>query len=131
MIRKILFLDDNRNPHGDGRVYLPPIKEGEEDYVIWVKSHKQFVDWIEKNGLPDHICFDHDLALEHYHDDMYKGAIAYNMHYMVFKEKTGREAAMWLIEHCSRNKLKIPAWTVHSMNPVGRDNIKTLLQLFS
>ena len=42
-----LFLDDIRKP--------PDV-----DWFI-VRNYNQFIDWIDKNGLPDIISFDHDL----------------------------------------------------------------------
>ena len=129
-MKVILFLDDYRDPFADGRVHLPVKEEGDES-VAWVKTFQQFKSWIEQNGLPDHICFDHDLHKEHYHKDMYKGMVAYNKHYQNFKHKTGRDAAMWLIQYCQANKKPIPKWTVHSSNPVGKENIKMLLKAFT
>ncbi len=45
---KRLFLDDIRQPPGDG----------------WhlVRSHDEFVRWVMENGVPDEVSFDHDLG---------------------------------------------------------------------
>ena len=54
-MKKLLWLDDFRNP---------------VDYVVgdydisWVKKYEQFCTFINENGLPDIICFDHDLGEE-------------------------------------------------------------------
>jgi hypothetical protein len=93
---KKLYLDDIRNPTTDG----------------WkiVRSYNDFVKWIETNGIPDLISFDHDLGET--------------------DEKTGYDCAKWLCEYCWDNGLPIPEYNVHSANPVGRDNILHLLKNF-
>jgi hypothetical protein len=104
-----LFLDDERQPNA----FLNDVRA----WVI-VRSYNQFVETIRKQGLPNFISFDHDLADEHYvqHTD-----------YQKFKEKTGYECAKWLIEHCMTTNQPLPEWQVHSMNPVGRININMIL----
>lgn len=88
-----------------------------EEWII-VRNYQQFVDWILANGLPDIISFDHDLADEHY---------AYSGSYETFKEKTGYDAAKWLVDFCMYEHLPLPECYVHSMNPVGADNIQKYL----
>ncbi len=106
---KKLYLDDVRNPNGDG-------------WII-VRDYDQFVNWITENGLPDEISFDHDLATIHYNSDTWTEGFQYH-------EKTGYDAAKWLCQYCWTNGLPIPTWNVHSANPVGRDNIIQLIQNF-
>lgn len=101
----LLWLDDVRNPNIATWLmsYAPSYQyEGE---VIWVKTYEEFVEWIEKNGLPTKIAFDNDL-----------GTL-----------KEGYDCAKWLVEHCMDTKLPLPQWTVQSANPVARDNINYLL----
>jgi len=123
---KKLFLDDIRVPSDcvgymslrigiDSAIY-------NEDWDI-VRSHDEFVDYIEKNGVPDIISFDHDLSDEHYDPSMYKSSEAYGKKYESFKEKTGYECVKWLAQYCVENAIPMPTCYVHSMNPVGRDNI--------
>ena len=90
---KKLYLDDIRIPKNKG-------------WVI-VRSYNEFVDWIEKNGLPSEISFDHDLGEDN--------------------TKTGYDAAKWLGQYCWDNGLPIPNWNVHSANPVGKENIEGYL----
>lgn len=92
---KKLYLDDVRNPKSEG-------------WTI-VRNYEEFVKYIEKNGLPDEISFDHDLGEN---------------------IKTGYDCAKWLCEYCWGNGLPIPNFNVHSANPVGRDNIIQILQSF-
>lgn len=106
---KKLYLDDIRTPKSDG----------------WeiVRNYDEFVDWIEKNGLPDEVSFDHDLSTIDYDLSTWTQKIEYT-------EKTGYDAAKWLCEYCLENGLPIPSWNVHSANPVGRDNIISVLKGF-
>ena len=92
---KKLYLDDVRNPKSEG-------------WTI-VRNYEEFVKFIEKNGLPDEISFDHDLG-----EDI----------------KTGYDCAKWLCDYCWTNGLPVPTWNVHSANPVGRDNIVQLMENF-
>ena len=129
IMKNLLFLDDYRDPFSkDGWLNFSPIPP--PYHATWVKSYDEFVDWITKNGLPDGICFDHDLADEHYHKDMYLGHETYNKHYGTFKEKTGYEAAKWLVDYCIDNDKELPKFNVHSANPVGKANIRSLLTNF-
>lgn len=45
-------------------------------------------------------------------------------------EKTGFDCAKFLVEYCMENNLKLPEFYVHSMNPVGKDNIVNYLNNF-
>jgi len=42
-------------------------------------------------------------------------------------EKTGYEAAKWLVDHCDNKNLKLPEFVIQSANPVGRKNIESYL----
>jgi hypothetical protein len=124
-----LFLDDIRHPY-DCISYMP--SPGIYSKYKWetVRNHDEFVAFIMENGLPDLISFDHDLADDHYHPDMYNGQEIYNKHYAEFKEKTGMDCAKWLVDYCMDNKQELPDYVVHSMNPAGGENIKSLLDQF-
>ena len=120
-MRYRLFLDDERFPRQVTWVLLPT--NFDPDWVI-VRTYQQFVDYITTNGLPEFISFDHDLAEEYYREG-YRGAEPV---YGVYKEKTGYEAAKWLRQYCDERGLRVPAFTVHSMNPIGRVNITNALR---
>jgi len=107
-----LFLDDTRHA---------------PDFT-WdvVRSYDEFVAYITKNGMPDIISFDHDLAFEHY--PFNDSSFGYcepprEIPYHRYTEKTGYDCAKWLCE----NGLKPKQWLVHSMNPTGKANIIQLL----
>lgn len=105
-MKTLLWLDDIRNPKiSDWLMMWAPDFAYAEGTVVWVKNFDEFVDWIEKNGLPDKISFDHDLG----------------------EVKSGFDCAKWLVEYCLDFKKNIPQFVVHSANPVGSLNIRQLL----
>lgn len=106
-----LFLDDERDPCKITWVQLP--------FGPWivVRSYDEFVKTIAEKGLPDFVAFDHDLADEHYHRSMYKSD------YKTLTEKTGYECARWLVNYCVDNNKNFPHYVVHSINPIGKENI--------
>jgi hypothetical protein len=124
-----LFLDDFRHPYDCVAYMVDPIKYAKWNWVI-VRSHDEFVKKIEEDGLPILISFDHDLADEHYDNSMYQGVDEYNKKYDHFKEKTGLDCAKWLTEHCMDTNQKLPEFEIHSMNPAGGENIRSLLMSF-
>ncbi len=105
-LKRLLWLDDYRNPLENDWLVFSPI--GRDVEVSWVKSYQEFVSWVHLNGLPDGVCFDHDLG----------------------EEKTGYDAAKWLVEYCLDYNLDLPKWNIQSSNPVGKENIECLLENF-
>jgi hypothetical protein len=122
---KRLFLDDVRNPI-DCSLYMRPANIYLEDWDV-VRTYNEFIDYITKNGVPDEISFDHDLADEHYNPSMYESKEKYGKKSESFREKTGYDCAKWLAEYCIKNIIPMPKCYVHSMNPVGRENIQSVL----
>ena len=113
-----LFLDDVRIPTQVTWAAIPK----DQHYSV-VRSYKEFVDLITlRREVPKYVCYDHDLAMAMY----IIGEIPYNS----YDEKTGYDCAKWLCEYCWTNGLPVPTWNVHSANPVGRDNIVSILQNF-
>lgn len=107
---KLLFLDDIRNPT-DCLLYMQAkIQDIEIYHKEWqiVRSYDEFVAWIETNGLPDFISFDHDLGLPEEQTE----------------ELNGMSCAKWLVNYCLDNDLKLPDFVVHSSNPAGARNIE-------
>jgi len=97
---------------------------------IWVKNFNEFTQYIVKNGLPDALCFDHDLggnSYQLYHK--HKGYKSDKINYDEYDEPTGYHCAKWLTEYCMDNKLSLTSDIFcHSMNPQGRENIKAMLK---
>lgn len=121
-----LFLDDERIPQIVTWVELPLV-----EWVI-ARNYNQFVEIIQKNGLPELVSFDHDLADEHYaeytaaHDP--KSLTRGRINYDTFKEKTGYDCAKWLAQYCVDNNRPIPQYYTHTMNPIGGANICSILE---
>ncbi len=126
---KALYLDDVRTPVQDSPGYGP-----------WqvVRNYDQFVRWIQENGVPDYISFDHDLADEHmqdYYNNQARGN--HQIQYNTFKEKTGVDCLMFLIDRAqaresNRLKPEFPSHiSVHSANSVGARNIHSLASNFA
>lgn len=128
-MKKLLWLDDLRNPfEGDWLSYSPIEKPFD---CIWVKSYNEFVDWINQNGLPEAICFDHDLGMEVAIEARAKGMSKRKSRLLKKEEKTGYDCAKWLVEYCLDNKLKLPLYNIQSANPVGKENINGLMLSFN
>lgn len=117
-----LFLDDVRNPTDVKWVQLPlgPWKT--------VRSYLDFKSVVNTYGLPSHVSFDHDLAPAHY--DTKKWSEFKINSLPNEQDATGYECALWLIEYCRTFDLKFPTYTIHSMNPVGRDRIEWAIRSF-
>lgn len=120
-----LFLDDIRNPDVCTAYTKNPIYD-EVDWVI-VRSYDEFVECVTKNGLPKIVSFDHDLADEHYApqhwwDNYNEWAETQN-----FQEKTGYDCVKWMVDYCLDNRENFPIWYLHTMNPIGAENMKVLI----
>lgn len=86
-IKKLLWLDDFRKPDD----YI------KGDYIIsWVKNHQEFCSFLNENGLPDIVCFDHALGEEKSGYDCAKFLVRFSYepyhehanqenHYMIFQ----------------------------------------------
>jgi hypothetical protein len=119
----LIWLDDVRDPFEDNNKWLvfSPIPVDELAEVVWVKSYKEFVEYIQDYGIPDGICFDHDLADEHYSQDLKEED---------YKEKTGKDCANFLVEYCLDNETPLPLWNCQSANPTGKENINSIMNNF-
>jgi len=130
-----IFIDDYRIPLDCIKYMHSRIGKKNPIYLdrdwVRIKSYKQFVKCIKKNGLPFLISFDHDLHESHYApqeywDDSYdEWAKVQN-----FVEKTGYDCAKWLVDYCMINNVSLPECFVHSENPHGTKNIITCLENF-
>lgn len=125
-----IFLDDIRELK-DAWAYTGFTPFLKEKWII-VRNYNEFISLIEskykENYFPEFIAFDHDLADEHYAPEEYWGDKYKEWSKTKnFQEKTGLDCAKWLIDFCMDNKIKLPEYIVHSMNPVGKKNIESLL----
>jgi len=113
----LLFLDDTRNPFDLEANWLvfSPFELLEGDEVIWVKSYNEFVEYITDFGVPDGICFDHDLG-----GDEWQSLL----------EKNGKDCANFLVEYCLDYDVKLPLWNCQTSNPSGKENINSIMNNF-
>ena len=119
------MLDDIRSMD-DVRKYtkLPNIPN--EQWTV-VRSYSEFVNIINKLGLPTFVSFDHDLGLSHYGHGLNGDDIPYDS----YTEKTGYDCVKWLVDYCMKNGVKHPSYVVHSMNPVGKQNIISYVESYN
>jgi hypothetical protein len=126
-----IFLDDIRNPWSVTHVKIPflPYKIV-RNYNEFVKAITAYYNAIDK--LPEFITFDHDLCDQHYRPSMYDPDEHYSEYYDngTFTEKTGYCCAKWLVEFCMEKNLDFPEYFVHSMNPIGKENIISLVESY-
>jgi hypothetical protein len=120
-----LFLDDERN--------VADVKWVQYPLVHWVvvRNYQEFVDTVVKNGIPNRVSFDHDLGKSSYKE--YQRCFLEKdnrINYDNIQEKTGIDCVRWLIEKCMENNQKFPEYYVHSLNPIGKVNIVSLIECF-
>lgn len=114
-MKKYLFLDDERNPRDVTWVLIGGVGHWGATWEV-VRSCEEAIAWVQKNGFPDVISFDHDLGLDHYGGDYSDG-------------KTGYDFAKWLVNY-DMDTNTMPedfTFTVHSKNPEGARNIALYL----
>lgn len=115
-----IFLDDERNPRDVTWVKLPD--------CTWtiVRNFAEFKEWINKYGIPKRVAFDHDLAECHYPGSSPEMELCFKIGVIPYSRLdgcTGYDAAKWLCKYCQDNNVKFPEYYVHTMNPVGAENI--------
>lgn len=122
-MKRLLWLDDYRDPFDKEVDWLVFSPIGRDVEIHWVKSYQDFVRWVTENGLPDGICFDHDLGFtnEYYIENNLPSPLI---------EKTGYDCAKWLVDYCINNKFELPLYNIQSANPIGKENIDKLLTNF-
>lgn len=103
-MKTLIWLDDYRNPFKDDWLIFSPINPPYD--VKWIKNYYDFCKYIISNGLPDGICFDHDLGCT----------------------KTGYDCAKFIVEYCFDHNKSLPEYNCQSANPVGRENITKLFE---
>lgn len=117
-----LFLDDYRMPKDAFEYMRLPIYIS-VDWIV-VRNYYAFITLIQNKGVPEIISFDHDLADIHYK----KIVFDYTNENL---EKTGYHCAEWLIYYCIDNNKELPTEVlIHSMNPAGSLNIKSLFDTY-
>lgn len=102
----LLWIDDIRNPYDGWAERYAPYPP---DEIVWAKSYHDVTTFLTSRGCPDEVCFDHDL-----------GEIGENEH-------NGFSCAKAIVEYCMDHNIDIPPYNIHSSNPVGRQNIRSLM----
>ena len=116
-----LFLDDERNVSDVTWITLP---SKINNHWVTVRSYREFVHTILSFGIPEYVSFDHDLADQHYGHGLTNDAIPYDQ----YTEMTGYDCAKWLVDFIEERRLKFPEYSIHSMNPIGSNNIRTYIE---
>lgn len=87
---------------------FPP--DYDEGWVL-ARTFEDAVWYVEARGAPEFIAFDHDLG----------------------QGKSGYDFAKWFCDYVNTNDVELPwqfSYHVHSMNPVGAENIKNYMKSF-
>ena len=126
----ILWLDDQRDPYRyfdkksesnaflrNKQFYDDLIKQYNVNFV-WVKNLYQFIDYIEKNGAPEFVSFDHDL-------NNHEGGEGLDDEQKL--NNNGVNAAKWLVNYCKQNNQQLPKFYIHSANPKRGPEINKVL----
>lgn len=114
-----LFLDDVRNPPDVALYIMPCGLKSLYNYPEWTtaRSLSEFQNIIREKGMPSFISFDHDLGNVPTDSDR-------------AEEITGVNAARWLCDYAAETSQPLPPYQVHSVNPVGRENIISILETY-
>lgn len=120
-----LFLDDLRVPSDCPSYTKNPVYD-ELEWVI-VRSYDEFTTYITVYGMPDVVSFDHDLADEHYAPSEHWRNYNEWANKQDFQEKTGYDCVKWMVDYCLDNGKSFPNWYIHTMNPAGGENMKSLI----
>ena len=89
------------------RMFIDDIRNPQLQYDVIVRSSKEAINYVVKNGCPNHISFDHDLG----------------------EDDTSMIFIKWLVNEDLDNNI-IPIdfnFNVHSANPIGTANINGYL----
>lgn len=126
----ILWLDDQRDPYKylntkststtfarNKQFYDNLLKQYNVNFV-WVKNLYQFIDYIEKNGVPQFVSFDHDLNNR-------GGGEGLNDEQKL--NNNGVNCAKWLVNYCKKMGQSLPKFYVHSANPKHGPEINRVL----
>jgi hypothetical protein len=110
-MKKRVYLDDVRTPN-DG------------DWVV-VRNYDEFVEQVKSIGLEniEVISLDHDLgetSMKEYFENVLPN---YTLDYKNIEEKTGYDAAKWLVVESMTTNIPLPQIYTHSANPIGSANI--------
>lgn len=106
------------------KIYLDDVRTPNDNSWIVVRNYEEFVDKVNELGLENIslISLDHDLgdsAMKEWHKNVYYN---YKLDYNNITEKTGYDAAKWLVNQWIDGKPIVDVYT-HSANAIGASNI--------
>ena len=96
------------------KMFLDDIRVPKNDYDVIVRSFEEAINFVNENGIPTFISFDHDLGCDEIGNIL----------------KSGYDFAKWLVDMDIENIHKFPnnfTFDIHSANPIGKNNIKSIL----
>ena len=102
------------------RAFLDDVRLTPGDCNITWRDADEAVSWMEENGCPSFISFDHDLGEE-------QGGYSFKL------KPTGLDVVKWMVERDIESPGFIPKdfdFDVHSANPVGAKNIRSYLKQY-
>ena len=107
------------------RLYLDDVRTPKNDEWIVIRNYEEFVSKIRLAGLENFevISLDHDLgntAMVEYYTNVRNN---YTLEYSNILEKTGYDAAKFLVAESMNKNIPLPQIYVHSANPIGSANI--------
>ena len=102
----LLWIDDIRNPFDGWAVRFAPFPP---DEIVWAKNYDDVMAFLKSRGCPDEVCFDHDL-----------GEVGET-------ERNGMTCAKAIIDYCIDHNIDAPTYNIQSSNPVGRENIRSIM----
>ena len=134
-IKRFLCLDDERkikNCYLYDEQQLLTVASGVSEFE-WdiVRSYDEFVDYVEKYGIPDIVSFDNDLDTSMEGEHLKKFDKAHDTGFLDWescKTKTGIHCAKWLIDKCKELNADIPKYYVHSANTFARPIIREIME---
>lgn len=99
-----------------------------EEWMI-VRNYQEFIQAVEANyETITHISFDHDLGADMAKLLVFMGWSKKKARAAKIGIKNGYDCAKWTKEFYARKKRELPIMFVHSMNPVGTENIINLFK---
>lgn len=96
------------------KLYLDDIRIPDNNDFTIVRSYEEAISFVKEFGIPKFISFNHDLGCKE------NGEIL----------PSGHDFAKWLVDMDIQKEYFIPkdfSYQVHSANPIGRNNIQSLL----
>jgi NAD+-processing family protein with receiver domain len=91
------------------KLFIDDIRNPDDDSWVIARTSDEAIELVEQRGIPQIISFDHDLG----------------------GDDTSMRFLGWMVSRIIEKNLTLPrefCYTVHSMNPVGAENIRGLME---